>query len=155
MKFALLVFAVLMAGGCASGPPFSPVVGNAVFQSYVKDSLSGKRSDEEHINFRNAFRGDSDGMVFFFTEAYQRSMSSDIAPADEVFLTWILTTILLKNGDTRFYDSLSQETPEVQSAVFSFLTSPFIPKDYHKTRGLMEAAPKIDFPLERAYQKLG
>ena len=138
--------------GCVSGPPFNPAVGNSTFQSYVKDSLTGKRSGERNINLRKALRGDSSGIRYFFAESYLRSMSSYPDPAEDVALGWLLQTILLKNGDGVFSQLLAKKPPDVQASVFLFLIEQYIPNDYLHTRGLLRSSPQILFPLEKAYE---
>lgn len=140
--------------GCTSGPPFNPVVGNSAFQSYVRDSLTGRRSDEGNVNLRRALRGDPSGTQYFFAESYQRAVSSYPDPAEDVALGWLLQTVLLKNGDLAFAELLAKEPPDVQSAVFYFLIDQLIPKDYVHTRALFRASPQIVFPLEKAYQSI-
>lgn len=66
-------------------------------------------------------------------------------------LCYTLDTLLAHSGDKRFAASLSHETPRVQSAVARFIGSHFLPS-YPKTQKVIHDAPKIDFPLNKAYQ---
>jgi len=153
--FPAITSVSLLLTGCASGPPFNPAIGNATFQSYVQDSLSGKRSGERNINLRKALRGNPSSLRYFFSEAHQWCMSENVNCAEEVAFGWLLQTLLVKNGDLIFYELLAKEPLEVQGAVFHFLMDDQIPKDFYQTRKLKQFIPSLKFPLDAAYGRLG
>jgi hypothetical protein len=61
--------------------------------------------------------------------------------------------ILEKLGDDRFSTALSMERPEVRTAVGGFLEKKlFTATQYPRTMHLLDAAPKIVFPLDQSYR---
>jgi hypothetical protein len=147
----LLVLSISLTGCVSSGPPFEPIVGVPEFRAWCRTALTQPGERADHAQFRAAYRGDALAVSKYFREAYALEMSSQMASAQEEFLQWTLETLAYRLGDTRFAELLRQELPAVQSAVTHFIQPNRLQGRFVQTQSVVDTAPKIDFPLEKAY----
>jgi hypothetical protein len=95
-----------------------------------------------------AAKGNPIALHICFLAAYVRQSDPYLGGEDLETIWKTMEDILKKLGDGRFTQALSMERPEVRSAVGGFIDGQTI-KAYPKTKQLIGAAPKIDFPLDQ------
>ena len=145
----LLSLSIFAITGCASrsvfyGPPES--------QAWFRHALSRPTEHPSYKQFSDAYRGDAVALRAYFAEALRLCQSSEIYVEPGETLSWTLQTILHRIGDTRFASVLASEPPRTQAAVGDFLPRQVL-VSYPTTRNLLTRAPKIDFPLNKAYRR--
>jgi hypothetical protein len=141
------IFAVLVAG-CVAQPQFS---GPPEFQSWMRRALAAPNDNAAYQRFSSAYHGDAAALHTYFAEALRRAKSSEIDAEGGEALSFQLKTIIRHLGDRPFASALRGEPLETRSAVATFLPLPGL-SDYPETLRLLKSAPKIDFPLYRAYR---
>ena len=117
----------------------------------MRQALAHPNKDAGNHRFYLAYHGDPAGLRAYFQFALLQAKSSQPNLFAGEALSNELETLVRHLGDQRFATALSAEPPEVQSAVGIFLYQPGL-KKFPKTLQLLEAAPKIDFPMLRAYR---
>jgi hypothetical protein len=124
----LLVLLSLVAGACSSAPHM--------------------RTDDQ---LAAAYRGDRAAIRAYFAQALRFCESSEIyaAPSEELSLKF--RAVLSRIGDSPFAAAVSGTSPRIRSAVAHFISPRSIP-EFPRTQTLLAAAPKIDFPLDKAYR---
>ena len=124
----LLVLLSLFAGACSSAPHV--------------------RTDEQ---LAAACHGDHAAIRAYFAQALRFCESSEIYadPSEELSLK--LRAVLSRVGDSGFAAVVSRESARMRSAVAHFISPRSIP-EFPRTQALLAAAPKIDFPLDKAYR---
>ncbi len=130
-------------------PPLHPAIGVPEFQQWSLHALQHPSDNQESREFSLAYYGDQRALRAYFREAVRRCDTPLIDPAGGEWLWWTLETLLAKWGDQQFAAALSHESPRIQSAVADSIDSGFLPL-YPKTQKLIQNAPKIDFPLDKA-----
>ena len=149
----LLSCASVCVFGCASNnAPFNPQIGIPEFRSWSQAALSNAARTREQEQFKRACHGDSVALRSFFRDAYAMQMSSEMRPAKEEFLSWILETLLNRIGDAQFSESLIKEPSAVRSAIGKFLEKQGL-KPFPKTQKILQESTSEAFPLDRAYRK--
>jgi len=148
MRAVILALCVVFTG-CASQPPFEPQLGIPEFRAWCRVALSNPTS-ADHKQFASAYNGDTAALRAFFQKAYDFEMSTSLRSSEEEFLDWTMETLLHRLGDNRFSDALMAEVPRTRSAVRHFLKPS---SRFPKTEAILNAAPAIDFPLEKAYRR--
>ena len=102
-----------------------------------------------------AKRGAPDALRTLFLAAYVRLNQPFPGGEDLEAMDRIFAEVLAAVGDTKFAKALGAQRPEIRSAVKSFLgpdkQRPL--KAFPKTAGLLRNAPKIDWPLDKAYRE--
>ena len=124
----LLVLLSLLAGACSSAP-----------RTRIDEQLAA------------AYRGDRVAIRAYFAQALHFCESSEIYadPSEELSLK--LRAVLSRVGDGPFAAAVSGEPRRMRSAVAHFISPRAIP-DFPRTQTLLAAAPKVDFPLDKAYR---
>ena len=120
------------------------------------DSDYGKVFDPWRANNRAlkaALHGDEDAQIAFFLSAYVRVSQPYAGGEDLEQMTRNITYLLAKLGDAAFVKALEGQRPEVRSAVRWFFEVDKIQKGSPKTWQLFQAAPKIDWPIDKAIRK--
>ena len=148
-KSAILVFlaAPVLFPGCAHTP--KPSSARAGLPSY-EESFDPWRAS--HRALQPASRGDQDAQLAFFLSAYVRMSQPSMGGEDLEQMRNNAGQLLTALGDDAFSGALQQQRPEVRSAVRSFLDMKNVKGAYPKTFKLLDAAPKIDWPTEKAYR---
>ena len=147
MRIHYLAFAVVLAG-CAGKPSF---YGPSPFPEWMQRALAHPNDAPAFHRFYLAYHGDSSGLHAYFVETLQQAKRSEINVEAGEALSFELQTIVRHVGDRRFAAALAAEPPETRSAVASFLPLPSL-SAFPETLQLVKSAPKIDFPLYRAYR---
>ena len=148
------VISVFLVAGCATlTVPFKPEVGNPEFREWCRSALSGEKHGIDQALFKEAFNGDRTATERLFQMALDYEMASKMRPEDEMWLTLTIETILYRQGDAKFAALLGAQSGQVQAAVGTFLLQR-IDASSPKTATILRSAPKIDFPLEKAYRKI-
>ena len=132
-------------------PPLRPVVGIPEFQQWCLRALSHPNASPEYRQFSAAYHRDPQALRAYFAEALLHCETYGIDASDGEWLNWTMETLLYRWGDDQFAAVLSRETPRVQSAISGFIV-PHSWALYPKTREILRAAPKIDFPMYKAYR---
>ena len=101
--------------------------------------------------FYNAYHGDKRAIEQYFRDALKMCDAPLIDAEGGEGLCWTLETLLCRYGDSAFARLLSRQDPRTIRAVGHFIDSRFL-KDYQKTKAIIDASPKIDFPLDQAYR---
>jgi phytoene dehydrogenase-like protein len=149
----LLLLSISLAGCVSSGPPFTPAVGVPEFRAWGHAALAQDGGPADHAQFRAAYAGDAAAVSKYFREAHALEMSPAMAAAQEEFLQWTLETLAYRLGDERFAQLLGREPPAVRSAVTHFLQPSRLQGSFLQTQSVLDAAPKMKFPLEEAYRR--
>jgi hypothetical protein len=90
-----------------------------------------------------------------FLAGYVRVNQPFLGGEDLESMDKIFGEVLLAVGDRRFSRALSAQRAEVRSAARSFLgtdSHPYL-KKFPRTAKLLAEAPKIDWPLNKAYRE--
>jgi len=148
-----LVYGLLLVGCSTFGPPFSPELGSPEFRQWCQSAVNGEKKTSMAVLFKSAYHGDRKAIEDFLKMALDTQMSAKMNPADEMCLSWILQTLLYRQGDARFSSLLETRSSEEIAAVKLFLTYPELKASFPKTWSVLKRAPEIDFPLEKAYRQ--
>ena len=145
----LISLLFIVIAGCTGtqvfyGPPQS--------QAWFRHALSRPTEHTSYKQFSDAYRGDAVALRAYFAEALRLCESSEIYVEPGESLSWTLQTILHRIGDSRFAFVLASEPPRTQAAVGDFLPHQVLAA-YPTTSKLLANAPKIDFPLNKAYRR--
>jgi hypothetical protein len=97
-----------------------------------------------------ARKGAPDALRTLFLAAYVRVSQPFLGGEGDETMIKIFGDVLVALGDRKFARALEQQRPEVRSAVSWFLGSPG--KKFPHTDKLLLDAPKIDWPLVKAYR---
>jgi hypothetical protein len=116
----------------------------------MRQALADPNPNQDANRFALAYKGESSALHAYFTKALMLAESSEIDVEAGEALSFELPTILLHIGDSRFAAALARETERGQSAVACFLH--VVAADYPQTKKLIDASPKIDFPMLRTYR---
>jgi hypothetical protein len=95
--------------------------------------------------------GAPDALRTLFLAAYVRVNQLFLGGEDLETMSKIFMEVLTAVGDDRFASALSLQRAEIRSATRWFL-SDSDPKNFPKTSKLLHDAPKIDWPLSKAYR---
>ena len=147
MRSPILLLFVIVTG-CSSTQPFA---GTPQDQAWFRHALSHPNEDHSYRQFFDAYHGNAPAVRSYFAEALKFCESSEIYAEPSESLSWTLQTLLHQLGDSRFAAILATEPPRNQSAVGDFLPNQAL-SAYPRTRTLLGSAPKIDFPLNKAYR---
>jgi hypothetical protein len=99
-----------------------------------------------------AKRGAPDALRTCLLAAYVRVSQPFLGGEDLEHMAEILGQILDSIGDDAFARALAKQRPEVRSAVRWFIGENRKLKNSPKTAKLLRDAPKIDWPLSKAYR---
>ena len=146
-------FGLLHVGCSTFGPPFSPELGSSEFRQWCQSAVDGEKKTSKAVLFKSAYHGDKKAIEDFLKMALDTQMAAKMNSADEMWLSWILQTLLYRQGDARFSGLLETRSTEEVAAVKLFLTYPELKASFPKTWSVLERAPAIDFPLENAYRQ--
>jgi hypothetical protein len=102
-----------------------------------------------------AKRGVPDALRTLFLAAYVRVNQPVCGGEDLEGMDMIFSSVLKTVGDDAFCTAIAAQRPEVRSAVRWFLgPSKQRPlKEFPKTAAVLRKAPKIDWPLDKAYRE--
>lgn len=148
-----IIISAFLIGCATSEPPFKPEVGNPQFREWCRSALSGEKNGVEQKLFKGAFNGDRASTERLFQMALEYQTAGRMRSSDEMWLAWTLETILYRQGDGIFAKVLGTQSPKVQAAVGTFLSSQKIDASFPETARMLRSAPKFDFPLEQAYRE--
>ncbi len=143
---ALLLLPFLLFSACSTTPYFA---GTSDDIAWDQHALAHPNDAPSYKQFSDAYHGDPTAVRAYFAEALRQCETFGIDAAGGESLDWTLQTLLHRLGDQKFAAILTMEPPRSQSAVGNFLSDPAITK-FPRTHYLLMAAPKIDFPLNRA-----
>lgn len=138
-----LLIAAASAGGAEPAPRDAPY--NNVFDPY-RACIQAQEL---------AKRGAPDALRTLFLAAYVRINQPFPGGEDLETMAMIFRDVLPAVGDHRFAEALAAQRPDVRSAVKWFLA----PDEkrpltaFPKTAALLRAAPKVDWPLLKAYRE--
>ena len=139
----LFLIAALSLSGCAARQEF---VGPPEFQTWMQHALAQPDKNPAYHRFALAYRGDPEGLHAYFAEALKQAESQETDVEAGEALSFELQTIIRHIGDARFAAALAREPERVRSAV-ALCFGGIAPRDYPKTRRLLDETPKIDFPM--------
>jgi hypothetical protein len=143
----VLLGAPVFLTGCANSP--KPSSARAGLPSY-EESFDPWRASNRAL--QPASRGDQDAQLAFFLSAYVRMSQPSMGGEDLEQMRNNAGKLLDALGDDAFSGALQLQRPEVRSAVRSFLDMKNVKGAYPKTFKLLDTAPKIDWPTEKAYR---
>ena len=146
----IFVFAsCCLLGGCSVLYP--DLYGRPEFKRWMRKALMNPKKDGATYRFSLAYHGNAQGLQAYFQVARLLAGSAEVNLLAGESLAYEMETLVRHLGDQRFSEVLSAAAPEVQSAVACFLYQPGLTR-YPKTLHLLQSAPKIDFPMLRAYR---
>jgi hypothetical protein len=145
----LVVVSCCLLGGCSVLYP--DLYGRPEFKRWMQKALMNPKKDGGTYRFSLAYHGNPAGLRAYFQVALLLANSSEVNLLSGESLAYEMETLVRHLGDQRFSQALSAEPPEVQSAVACFLYQPGLTR-YPKTVHLLQSAPKVDFPMLRAYR---
>lgn len=152
-RISLFLISAVCYGGCAlHNAPFNPEVGPPEFRVWCRQALQSEGSTNQKL-FEAAYNGDDRAIESYFRQALDLQLSNQMQPADEEFITWVLTTLLYRTGDHQFASLLARQSLKTKSAVAKFFPIERVLSSHPKTGALLRTAPPIDFPLERAHRR--
>ena len=99
-----------------------------------------------------AKRGAPDALRTCFLAAYVRLSQPFLGGEDFDIMLHVYDSVLAAVGDDAFSRALAKQRPEIQSAVGWFMAKFPRMKRCPKTAKLFRDAPKIDWPLDKAYR---
>jgi len=100
-----------------------------------------------------AKQGAPDALRTLFLAAYVRVNQPFLGGEGEMTMVTIFREVVTAVGDYRFARALAAQRPEVRSAVRSFLEETDLAlKKCPRTTKLLRDAPKIDWPMDKAYR---
>jgi len=99
-----------------------------------------------------AKRGAPDALRTCFLAAYVRVNQPFLGGEDFEMMDMTYDEVLKTLGDDKFARALARERPEIRSAVAWFMASYPRMKRCPKTAKLLQEAPKINWPLDRAFR---
>ena len=99
-----------------------------------------------------AKRGQSDALRTCFLAAYVRLNQPFLGGEDFHIMNSVFDEVLEAVGDRAFSRALEKQRPEIQSAVGWFMASFPRLRKCPRTARLFRDAPKIDWPLDKAYR---
>ena len=152
MKTTLIICLGLIAflPACVSTRPFSDQIPE--FQAWYRRALAHPDAAPAFRQFYSAWHGDSVALRAYFSDALRLMRSSQIDAEAGEALSATLIVLVRRLGDDSFSAALALESSEVRSAVAASTNIPsFTP--YPKTHEMLTHAPRIDFPLLRAYRQ--
>ena len=152
MKITLIICIGLLAllPACSSTRAFSGQIPE--FQAWYRRALAHPDAAPAFRQFHSAWHGDSAALRAYFSDALHQMRSSYINVEAGEALSATLIVLVRRLGDNAFSSALVLESPETRSAVAASTNIPsFTP--YPKTHELLTHAPRIDFPLLKAYRQ--
>jgi len=153
--FSLRIAVLLLSGLLASCAVLAPdLYGRKEFKHWMRQALLHPKRDAGNYRFYLAYNGNALGLHAYFLFAQEQANNSEVNLMGDEALAYELETLVRHLGDKPFADALSHEPPEIQSAVACFLYQPGLSR-YPQTLHLLQSAPKIDFPMLRAYRTPG
>lgn len=150
-RIAVAIFPLMLFGCVQSQPPFHPPIGDLAFQQTSFNALHHPTENPQYRQFSLAYHGDREALHAYFLEALRMCDTPLIDGEGSEGLHYTFETLLARLGDKRFATALSYEAPRARSAVGHFIASSILPP-YPKTSQILHDAPKIDFPLDKAYR---
>jgi hypothetical protein len=149
-----LVAPLLLPISCTpSSAPSSTVTASA--PAYARRPSYEERFDPWRASSRAlepAAKGERDAQDAFFLAAYVRVNQPYMGGEDLEQMNNNCQQLLTRLGDDAFSPALDRQRPEVRSAVRSSISTSTIRSEYPKTYALLHAAPKIDWPMDKAYR---
>lgn len=151
LAIPLLLSLILCACSTTLNPPFKPSIGVPEFQQWCHRALAHPDEAQAYRQFYDAYHGNKTAVEQYFNDALKMCETPLIDPEGGEGLAWTLATLLCRSGDSAFARLLSLQPPRTISAVGHFIDAHFL-KNFPKTRSIIDAFPKIDFPLDKAYR---
>jgi hypothetical protein len=152
-SFALVSPSILLISCTSSSAPSSTATASA--PAYVGRPSYEERFDPWRASSRAlepAAKGERDAQDTLFLAAYVRVNQPYMGGEDLEQMNDNCQQLLTRLGDDAFSTALDRQRPEVRSAVKSFISTSTIQSAYPKTYALLRAAPKIDWPMDKAYR---
>jgi hypothetical protein len=100
-----------------------------------------------------AKRGNPDALRTCFLAAYVRVSQPFLGGEDLEGMARVYNDLFTTLGDAAFARALAKERPEIHSAVRWFISESPKLKTSPNTARLFRNAPKIDWPIDRAYRE--
>jgi len=144
--YAVLAVFLLLQASCSSFSQQQSFLGPPEFQAWMGRALNEPDSNPAFHRFALAYRGSSEGLHAYFSEALRQAESPEINVEASEALSWELRTILHRIGDARFAAALAGESERVRSALASCFRGIASPA-YPRTNQLLQDTPKLDFPM--------
>jgi hypothetical protein len=150
IRFSVRIILLLAAAlfiGCAQTPEPSESSASIGTRSY-NDLFDPWRASNRALE--PASHGDKDAQDVFFLAAYVRVSQSFLGGEDLEQMNDNCRRLLAALGDEAFSTALRRLRPEVRCAVMEFLDMKTVVHTYPKTYRLLQSAPKIKWPFDRA-----